>query len=165
MAGSVPVSEHNVALNEAGIGHGHAISFFFFFKQSLIAFILSRIWRWTAATGFPVGFSPLPGQSLPPPLSTYLHYEPRHCLAPIFILPQHLTLSPPPVSYPWAAHQVCRVLCRPAIAYAPSLLALPNFPQPLALRPLVRYHIYQSPYCLPRPLHVLRCLRGHAISL
>jgi len=40
---------------------------FFFFKQSLIAYILSRTWRWTAATGFPVGLSPLPGQSLPPP--------------------------------------------------------------------------------------------------
>ena len=35
---------------------------FFFFKQSLIAFILSRIWRWTAASGDPGGLSlPLGG--------------------------------------------------------------------------------------------------------
>ena len=42
--------------------------FFFFFKESLIAFILYRIWRWTAAPGIPGGLSlsrgPVPAPSL-----------------------------------------------------------------------------------------------------
>ena len=43
---------------------------FFFFKESLIAFILCRIWRWTAAPGKPVGLS-LPHGPVPAPPILY----------------------------------------------------------------------------------------------
>jgi len=47
--------------------------FFFFFKESLIAFILSRIWRWTAAPGVPGGFS-LPLRPVPAPPYHYVQF-------------------------------------------------------------------------------------------
>jgi len=73
--------------------------FFFkiFFKESLIAFILYRIWRWTAAPGVPQVASLFPtGQSLPSPLSTiYMinsatashHFSSSHNISPVLPLP------------------------------------------------------------------------------
>jgi len=45
---------------------------FFFFQDSLIASILYRIWRWTAAPGRPGGLSLLHGP-VPAPLTIYIH--------------------------------------------------------------------------------------------
>jgi len=118
---------------------------FFIFKESLIAFILTRIWRWTAASSVPVGLSQLLGP-VPALPTVYIHIfaqtsllsrmpcyppshdEPGYRLTPLFVLPYHLASSPLPVSHPRTAHQMCCILCCPSIAYATGLFAFPNLP-------------------------------------
>jgi len=144
-----------------------------FFKESLIAFILTRIWRWTAATGVPVGLSQLLGpvpalptiyiymrsNSLPPRLSRLLlHDKSGHRLAPLLILPYHLALPTLPISHPRTSHQMCCILCCPSVAYATRFLAFSYFPQPLLLWSLVRDHVYQPLQSCWCPMNVCRCL-------
>ena len=67
--------------------------FFFFFKKSLIAFTLYRIWRWTAASGEPDGLS-LPHGPVPAPqLYTFTQGN----------LPLPRTIAHPPT----ASHSAC----------------------------------------------------------
>ena len=121
--------------------------FFFYFKESLIAFIPYRIWRWTAAPGVPGGLS-LPHGSVPALPSIYkcLHDELGYRLTPLLILPQHLKRSSLAISHPHASHQVRCILRCPTIINTPPLLRLSNLPEPLPLRPLVCDHIDQTPH-------------------
>jgi len=98
-----------------------------FFQESLIAFILSRIWRWTAASGMPDGLSLLHGP-VPAPRYLYLHEKLCHCLTPLLILPQHLIPPAFSISHPRTYHQMRGVLRCPTITYTPLLLALANLP-------------------------------------
>jgi len=69
--------------------------FIFYFKESLIAFILFRIWRWPAAPDMPGGLSLLHGP-VPALPAIYKNIHPSHdklryCLTPLLVLPQQLT--------------------------------------------------------------------------
>jgi len=62
-------------------------SFFFFFMESLIAFTLSRVWRWTAAPGGPGGLSPLLGPVPAPIISRCMRavHQDRSVLASFLV--------------------------------------------------------------------------------
>ena len=62
-----------------------------------------------------------------PVLPNYLslYYEPRYCLTSLLILPHQLTPHTLPVSHPWAAHQICHILCGPTITDTLLFITLP----------------------------------------
>jgi len=98
------------------------------FKESLIAFNLSRLWRWTAAPGLPrVAPLNLTGQSLPSPSiyrisnrrqsaprtpHPFLRNEFHYPLTPLLVYPHLLHRSPNAISYPWAVLEMRRILHR-----------------------------------------------------
>ena len=65
--------------------------------------------------------SPARASPCPPPsyIHKCLHNKPSHRLAPPRILPNHVICPSFPISHPWAPEQMCCILRRPPIAYAP----------------------------------------------
>jgi len=87
------------------------LEIFFFFKESLIAFILCRIWRWTAAPGRPGGFSSPTRASPCPSRYAYIYMIKSATAAHHFSSPHSISIRLPFPS-PTHEHSIkCAAFC------------------------------------------------------
>jgi len=117
------------------------VYFFLFFKESLITFSLSRLWRWTAAPRLPRVASRLSTEFIyttiaPLYTSPTLLNEFYHPLAPFLILPHLLCRPPSAVPHPRVTLKVCRILSCPSVTHTPLIAHLLPEWLPLLWTPL-----------------------------
>jgi len=125
--------------------------FLIFSKESVIAFTLFRVWRWTAAPGVARGpLSPTRASPCPPRCAIHViyiinpatgshHFSSSHMMMMI-IISLIRPLPSPTHGHPSRCAAFCGVC--PSITHTPLCICLPNLPQSLLLRAFIRHHIY-----------------------